>query len=184
MYIVDPRYSPPKVYLFDSDKELKNNKYLLAFKRQTHPLTYQAIIRRAENAIDKMVSDGCGRLVWTSTGALYGYRTTQPHSHVNDFWKAISETWNNEIKARKQIDQAMRDRACNITAGSVIKCVIGRRAENWIAYKQETESHDIVTGKTIWVNEYFISNTFVPPNSKATKTTISKLQEKFQPSVS
>lgn len=169
MYIIDPRTSPAKVYEFNPRSEIKNNPYLQTLQRQIDPRTLKAIFRHGQAALDKLVAAGSNRVVWTSTGALYGNQSNIPCNHFNHFWGAIGDAFPAKKNERYK-DQLMRERAKSITAGSIVKVLIGERQEQtWIGYKKETERHDIVSGKEIWTNEYFIVHNFVPPTPKKAK---------------
>lgn len=155
-------YFVPGDRLIDPAK-VENSDVVQAVKREAHWKSFQRLLQTYSEGVDWTVANG-GNVIWTKTGALFGYGSKLPLNDVTHLWQTITQAVGN-------------DRLCNITAGTLLKLTIAQRPETWLCTTRETGHLDPLTGDQIFALEYWINADYHPPIKR--KATMLDLQEHF-----
>lgn len=156
--------------------KLERGAHIVKLKRSLHTRTFEKICRTIDEAIEDVVHNKSGKLVWLNTGSLVGDRANLPHASHQHLWDAIFKlfpSYTDPVAIKHQ----------RITVGALIKWRVARRPEDWLVHYRETNKTDIVTGDRINASEYWIrlrGAADVPRNDKVpVGVTLEDLQNKF-----
>lgn len=158
-------------------KKAESSKHILAVKNHYDysPMTFPKILRIIDEAIESVKPSKSTKLVWTKTGALFGRSSERPLRDVEYVWEKV-------------IGAVGDDKNCLIAMGALFRWRISLREEKWLAYRQDSEMVDPLTGQHILISTYWIDETYsaeVPKtrdelNAPATQLDFSALANKFK----
>ena len=162
-----PHYDVASGYrLVDPDK-VEEFEMLEKAKIKLHATTWAKCIRTVDGAIDSLKPSKNNLLVWTKSGAAFGYKSSQPTNDINHLWEAT-------IKVFGETKESL------MFVGSLLYWRISLRKEQWFSYPSEKGTVDHDTGKAITERSYWINNDFKVEVVKDKKTlTAQDLVDKF-----
>ena len=140
MPLVDITKKPYKV---NPNKESKNP-IVLKIKTTLPKQSLKFLDRVYEEAIESSIRDG-DNLTWTKSGALFGHTSKRPKHDID-------RLWDNVVKCVGD------GKECLMAVGAILRVKIAERPEDWYVIKQETGEVDPLTGKDIYVSEYWIKS--------------------------
>lgn len=137
--------------------DVEESQYVEACKRNLDPRRFARAVKTVDEAVDFVVANGLGKLIWTKAGASFGHRSKNPHDRINHLWDAV-------------VDAVGDGKECLITVGCLLRWRIALRPETWLLWVEETDDIDPDTGNKIKVSQYWVDNSFLPPKPKKPKT--------------
>ncbi len=150
-------------YLIDP-VDVEDSEYIAACKRNLNTRRFERVVKTVDEAIDFVVTNNLGKLIWTKAGASFGRRSKNPTDRINHLWDAVTE--------------AVGDgKECLITIGCFLRWRIALRPETWLLWVEETDDLDPDTGAKIKVSQYWVDDTFLPVPPK--KTGVDALKERW-----
>lgn len=160
-------------------KKLAESDHVKEARARLPPRTFEKICNTLDEAIEELVNKKSARFVWMNTGSLVGDRADMSHASHHHLWEAVFKLFPQETDP-----VAIKHR--RITVGALIKWRVALRPEDWLVYPRETAKTDIVSGDTIYANEYWIKPDEVvvtappkPSKSKSSRTTVDDLKSRF-----
>jgi hypothetical protein len=114
-------------------------------EQKIHPRSYEKMIRTTDEAIENIKPTEKTNLIWTKSGAVFGYRSQEPTEAINHVWEKATEVFGETKFSR-------------LFVGSLLMWRISLRSEQWLTYASETGKYDPETGNEItergyWINE-------------------------------
>ena len=156
------------LYFVPGDKfidplKVGNSDLIRTLERVAHFQSFKRLLQTYNEGSDWVVANG-GKIVWTKTGALFGYNSPRPYKDVEHIWKIMEQVYGDS-------------RLALMSAGTLLKWTIAKRPETWLCTSQPTGYIDSVTGKEIQSLSYWIDDNYSPPRKQ--KANVSDLTALF-----
>ena len=126
--------------------DLEGTELFVSLRDRMHPVTWDRVVKTVEEAVANAAKDR-SKLVWTKAGALFGYGSPEPAKYVNHMWDNIIAIMGD-------------GKLCLMSVGTLLRWVIAKRDETWLAFSSETEDLDEDTGKQIRISQYWIDDKY------------------------
>jgi len=127
-------------------EHLEETELFVSLQAKLHGATWERVVKTVEEAVENAASDK-SKLVWTRAGALFGYKSPEPTKNVNHLWDNVIAIMGD-------------GKLCLMTVGTLLRWVISKRDETWLAFSSEIEEVDEDTGKKIRVSQYWIDDSY------------------------
>lgn len=124
--------------------DLEKTELYVSLRKKLHGATWDRIVKTVEEAVENAAKDR-SKLVWTKAGALFGHNSPEPVKHVNHLWDNVISIMGD-------------GKLCLMSVGTLLRWVIAKRDETWLAFSSEIEEVDEDTGRKIRVSQYWIDD--------------------------